>query len=237
MREWGARRFWTMAAPRQAGSGFEVTLDGRILRTPLKSPLVLPTRAMAEAIATEWNAQDKDIAPRTMPVTRAANSAVDKVASQHGAIADMLAGYAETDLLCHRAAEPAVLVARQAAGWNPVLDWASARYGAALKVTRGVIPVDQPAEALLVLRAVVHGFQPFPLTALHDLITLSGSLILGLAVAEVQLSPECAWTLARIDEDWQAEQWGKDMEAAEMAVERQRAFLSAARFLKMSTRI
>lgn len=234
MSEWAVKRFWANADVAEVEGGFSVTLDGRPVRTPFKSALVLPTRDMAEAMAAEWAAQGDQVDPLSMPVTRSANSAIDKVATQHGAVADMLAAYAETDLLCHRAESPEELVRRQADGWDPILIWAAETFGAPLVVTQGVLPADQPEASLQAYGAAVASFAPFSLTALHDLVTLSGSLVLALAVARGQIAPEQGWLLSRIDELWQIEQWGDDDEARDFAAQKQEAFLHAARFLELS---
>jgi len=233
MSAWKARRFWQNADVVESETGFEVRLDGRPVRTPLKTLLALPTRSMAEAVAAEWQAQEGVIDPGSMPMTRSANAALDKVAPQHGEVAAMLAGYAETDLLCHRAGHPDGLIDQQNKGWNPVLDWAAERYGAPLAVVQGILPADHPAASLAAYHAVVSGFRPFSMTALHDLVTLSGSLVLALWVAGGAGSPDAAWALSRIDEDWQISQWGADEEATEAAEIKRAAFAHAARFLDL----
>ncbi|RAP39739.1 ATPase [Rhodovulum viride] len=234
MTEWALKRFWTEAGIGTAEGGYAVLLDGRPVKTPAKMPLVVPTRAMAEAIALEWDAQDAQVAPLTMPVTRAANAAIDKVRVQRAEVAELIAAYGESDLLCHRAESPPALARRQAAAWDPLLAWAAEALGAPLTPTVGVIPMRQPAESLARLRARVAGFDPFELTALHDLVGLSGSLVIGLAAAETVETPERLWDLSRIDETWQEEQWGSDAEAAEAAAARRRDFLQARRFLDLS---
>lgn len=220
MTEWKAKRFWNEVTVVDVPGGFRVMLDGRGVATPGKLPLVLPTRAMADAVAGEWAAQEGEVKPLTMPTTRSANSAIERVAPQHAEVAEMLAAYGETDLLCYRAERPADLTRRQEAGWGPLLDWAAERYGAPLRVTAGVLPIDQPADSILKLAEAVKAVTPFPMTALHDLVTLTGSLVLGLAVSERRLSAKDAWELSRIDEAWQIEQWGDDEEAAEAAAAR-----------------
>lgn len=177
MTEWKARRFWTDATVEAVDGGFRVLLDGRGVATPGKVPLVVPTRAMADAIATEWNAQEGEIRPLTMPVTRAANSAVERVTPQHADVAAMLAEYGDTDLLCYRDAQAGELTQRQAEAWDPLLDWARERYGARLTLAAGVMPVTQDPHAVQRLARVVREIEPFPMTALHDLVTLTGSLI------------------------------------------------------------
>lgn len=234
MNDWKARRFWHEVGTVEGETGFEVRLDGRPVRTPLKTLLALPTRRLAEAVAAEWQAQEGEINPGTMPMTRSANAALDKVAPQHAEVAAMLAGYGETDLLCHRAEHPEGLIDLQNKGWNPVLDWAAGRYGAPLAVVQGVLPAKHPAASLAVYHAVVSGVRPFSMTALHDLVTLSGSLVLGLWVAEGAGDPQVAWDLSRIDENWQISQWGTDEEAGEAAQAKRAAFLHAARFLELS---
>ncbi|MDO5620724.1 MAG: ATP12 family protein [Paracoccus sp. (in: a-proteobacteria)] len=213
MAEWKARRFWKSAGVRQVADGWEVTLDDRPLRTPGKLALVLPTERLAKAVADEWDAQADMIDPNTMPLTRAANSAVEKVAPQFDAVADMLAEYGGTDLLCYRTDAPAALAERQETEWQPLLDWAADRYGARLAVTQGLMPVAQDSAALSRLRAALAGLDTFGLTALHDLVALPGSLVLGLAVIEGRLDADAAFALSRLDEDHQAEQWGRDDEA------------------------
>ncbi|GAA0308855.1 ATP12 family chaperone protein [Rhodovulum strictum] len=235
MSGWTAKRFWTAADVAEAGDGFTVLLDGRPVRTPAKAEFVLPTRAMAEAAAAEWNAQEGALRPQTMPVTRAANAAIDKVRVQHAEVAALIAAYGESDLICHRAESPAELVARQAAGWDPLLDWARTALGAPLRPGRGVLPCAQPGESLAVLGGRVAAQDAFALTALHDLVALSGSLVIGLAALEGAVAPiERLWDLSRIDETWQQEQWGVDDEAAEVAAARRRDFLQARRFLDLA---
>lgn len=233
MSEWKARRFWKAASVEAEGGGWQVLLDGRPIRTPGKLPLVMPTRALAQAIAAEWDAQADVIDPNTMPLTRAANSAVEKVTPQFAAVADMLAGYGGTDLLSYRASGPATLAERQAAGWDPLIDWAARALRAPLKITEGVIPVAQDAGALARLRARLDALTLWQLTALHDLVTLPGSLILGLAVLEGRLDADAAHALSRIDETFQAERWGRDDEAEAAAAARLDAMRVAARLLDL----
>ncbi|MFN3936036.1 MAG: ATP12 family chaperone protein [Gemmobacter sp.] len=228
---WAARRFWKQAQVTPSGSGFAVLLDDRSLRTPGKVPLVVPTLAMAEAVAAEWDAQDGEIRPATMPVTRSANSAIDKVTPQFGEVCRLLSAYGETDLLCHRAGSPEALDARQSAGWDPLLDWSASDLGAPLIPVCGVMPAVQPAESLAALAQRVAALDPFRLTALHDLVAISGSLVIGLAVLRGRIDAETGWQLSRIDETWQAEQWGVDDEAAAAEAAKRTDFLHAGRFV------
>ena len=230
---WAPKRFWTSATTEPCDGGFTVRLDARAVKTPLKSPVIVPTLAMAAAMAAEWQAQGDKIMPATMPVTRAANSAIDKVTPQFGDVVAMLAAYGETDLLCHRAEAPQALRDRQSGAWDPVLDWAAAALAAPLVVTTGVIAVDQPPASLARLRARLMAMTAFQIVAVHDLIAISGSLVLALAVTDGNTSPETAWAAARIDEKWQSELWGVDDEAARTEALKHTDFLQAERFFRL----
>lgn len=230
MSVWAARRFWTAATAVPVDGGYTVQLDARPVRTPLKAPLVLPTIALAKAVAAEWQAQEKAVNPETMPFTRTANSAIDKVRPQFAAVADMLADYGGSDLLCYRAEGPAGLVARQAQSWDPLLDWARDDLAAPLRQATGVMHVAQPEASLAALRHQVQAMSAFQLAAFHDLVAISGSLVLALAVARGRITAEEAWTRSRVDEDWQISLWGEDAEAAEAAARKREALLQADRF-------
>lgn len=230
MTEWKAKRFWTEATVEEADGGFRVMLDGRGVSTPGKLPLTMPTRAMAEAVAVEWDAQEGEIKPLTMPHTRSANSAIERVTPQYADVAGMLVGYADTDLLCYRADKPDELTRRQADAWDPLLDWAAATLGARLETRIGVMWIGQSADAMEVFAETLAKVGPFPMTALHDLVTLSGSLVLGLAVSRGHISAKEAWRISRIDEAWQIEEWGADEEAAEVAAIKEAQLLHAEAF-------
>lgn len=230
MNDWSPRKFWTEVSVRAEGSGWAVYLDERPLRTPAKAGLNAPTKAMAEAVGEEWRAQGEVIDPTSMPFTRSLNAALDKIMPNPAPVAQMLASYAETDLLCYRATGPAALVARQAEIWDPFLDWADETYGARLITTSGVMPVAQPKAALTKLADAVSLLDAFALTATHDLVTLSGSLILGLAATTGRIDGETLWATARLDESWQIEQWGVDEEAEAMAATKKEAVLHALAF-------
>ena len=233
MSAWTAKRFWKQAVAEPCDGGFTITLDGRAVKTPAKRLLVLPTMAMAEVIAAEWDAQQGRVKPETMPATRAANSAIDNVAIQFAVVAHDLARYGETDLLCYRATAPQQLIDRQADAWDPLLEWSAAALRAPLIATAGVMHIRQPETSIAKLRAQVHAFTPFQLAAVHDLIAISGSLILALAVTRGRLSLDEAWRLSRIDESWQNELWGVDDDAAALESLKQQAMAEAARFFAL----
>ncbi len=229
MSGWVAKRFWKTAQVVEVVGGWTVRLDARAVKTPAKADLVVPVRALAAAIAAEWNAQPERIDPLTMPFTRAANAAIDKVAPQLAEVVALTAAYGGTDHLCYRAERPAELIRRQVEGWDPVLAWAGDVLGAPLRTATGVAHCDQPAASLERHTAWVAALTPHELTALHELVSLSGSLVLGIAVCEGRLAPDAAWRLSRIDEDFQTEQWGADELAAEAAAIKREAFLQAHR--------
>lgn len=234
MSDWKAKRFWKEARVVEAGTGFAVELDGRGVKTPAKRPLVVPTRAMALAIAAEWDAQHDIINPNTMPVTKTANAAIDKVSIQHAEVADMLAAYGDSDLLCYRAGAPEELVARQCAIWDPMLEWAAQELGARLEPRTGVMHAPQTPQAIAALSARTHALDPFELAAFHDLVSLSGSLVLGFAAALDARPAGEVWEISRLDETWQEEQWGEDEDATAMAAVKGEAFVHAKRMFDLA---
>ena len=235
MSGWAARRFWREVAVVPEGDGFALRLDGRGLRTPAKAPLVVPTPALAEAVAEEWRAVGEVVDPRAMPATRAANAALDKVAPEREAVVAELASYGDADLTCYRAEAPEGLVARQAAAWDPLLDWAEAAHGARLAPVAGVMHRPQDAGALARLAEPLRRADAFALTALSDLVALSGSLVIGLAAVSGTWDPADLWARSRVDEVWQEERWGRDEQAAETADLRRRDFLRAHRLHRLAS--
>ena len=224
------KRFYKEAV---VGKGNAVLLDGRPVRTPGRAPLAPPGARLAGAIADEWNAQEETVDPRAMPLTGLANAAIDRIAPDPAAFARGLAAYGESDLLCYRAEGPAPLVARQAALWDPLLAWAQDRYDIAFAVTAGIVHKPQPPETIARLAAAVAARGPFELAGLSPLVTVSGSLVVALALAEGAIGFDAAWEAAALDEQWQAEQWGEDAEAAKALAARRAEFAAAARFLSL----
>ena len=234
MSEWKLKRFWKSETVSDVQDGFTVLLDGRGVRTPAKAQLVVPTRALAEAIAAEWAAQEGEVDPAAMPFTRSANAAIDKVRVQQAEVADMLADYADSDLLCYRAEGPDDLVARQALVWGPYLDWAAEALDARLTPVPGVMHAPQDAGALKRLRALTHKQSHFELAAFHDLVSLSGSIILAFAAVHAFADADAIWDASRLDEIWQIEQWGSDEDAIDVAERKKAAFLHANSFWSAS---
>ncbi|KQN07660.1 ATP12 family chaperone protein [Sphingomonas sp. Leaf25] len=217
------RRFWKDVTVTPEGG---IALDGKPVRTPGRLPLVVPFPALAEAIAAEWRAVGETIDPRAMPLTGLANAAIERVAPDPVAFGSGIAVYGASDLTCYRAGDEP-LAGRQAAAWDPVLDWAAKRYDVAFVVTDGVMPVEQPPRTLARLREAVVGLSPWVLAPLSPIVSLTGSLLLGLMLVERAISPEAAWDAAHVDEDWQAEQWGEDELAAEARAVRLREYGAA----------
>lgn len=230
MSEWKQKRFWKAVSVEPEEAGFAIALDGRRVKTPAKTPLIVPTSALADAIAAEWDAQQELVDPRAMPHTRSANSALDKVTPQFDEVADLIADYGDSDLLCYRAESPEGLVARQTESWGAALDWAATTLEVRLLPRTGLLHAPQDATALQRLRARVHAMSPFQLAAFHDLVGLTGSLVLGFAATHNWRSQDEIWTISRIDEHWQAELWGADEEAQAHEALKRQAFLHAAAF-------
>lgn len=217
-----------------ADDGWGIALDGRPLRTPGRSPLEVPSQALADAIAAEWAAVDSEVRPGTMPMTGIANAAVDIVSPDPATFAATLAAYGETDLTCYRAEGPQPLVARQVAAWEPALKAVEARHGLLFRRTAGIVHVPQPAETLAQLRALFAGLSPWRLAPLQPIVSLSGSAVLALALLEGVLDAEAAFDAGHLDEAWQAEQWGEDTLALEARDGRWAQFAAAARFLALA---
>jgi chaperone required for assembly of F1-ATPase len=225
-------------SPAVAGStlkgrvGFFILLDGKSAKTPARAPLALPTRALAEAIAEEWRRQGESVRPQTMPLSKLANSAIDRVAGREAEVAEQILAYAN-DLLCYRAAAPAELVARQNARWDPLLEWVAGRY-APLAVGTGIAHVPQTDETLAAYRRALAVHDAFALAALHNAATVTGSLVLALALAEARLDARQAFALSRLDEAFQAEKWGADAEAESRACALETELVAAERFIRLA---
>ena len=207
------KRIYKKVEARAVDGGWGVALDGRALRTPARNALIVPTEALASAIAQEWDAQVADIVPATMPLMRLAATAIDRTRLQRALVIKDTANYAATDLVCYRADDPPALTARQQAAWQPLIDWATARYDAVLTVTTGIIPTPQFPTTLTAFSAVVAAQNDFRLTALHALTGACGSLVIALALLEGRIDAEAAFAASQLDETFQIEAWGEDAAA------------------------
>jgi chaperone required for assembly of F1-ATPase len=207
------RRFYTAVTVEPRDGGFGIALDARPMPSPAKKPFILPTRALAEAIAAEWDAQQGEVKPLSMPQMRLAATAIDRLPDHRAQTVDEAAAHGATDLVCYRAASPAPLVQRQQEAWDPALAWAMRRYDVHLETTTSALAVAQPQATLARLREAVAAHDDFHLAALHALTTASGSLILALAALARELDADALWRCSLADELWQMEQWGTDAEA------------------------
>ncbi|MDF0490860.1 ATPase [Sphingomonas sp. H39-1-10] len=224
------KRFWKEV---RVDAERGVRLDGKPLRTPGRTPLLLATEALAEAVAEEWRACGETVNPGAMPLTGLANAAIDRIAPDPALFAAGLAAYGESDLLCYRADEPEELAARQAAAWDPLLDWARHRYDVHFEIVAGIMHRAQPPATLARLGEAVAARGPFELAALSPIVTISGSLVAALALIEGAADAEAVWTAAIVDETFQADRWGRDPLAEDARATRRRDFDAGVRLLAL----
>ncbi|QNA85072.1 ATPase [Sphingomonas sp. So64.6b] len=224
------KRFWTDVATDADGV---VTLDGKPVRTPGRAPLAIPFTPLAEAVADEWRAVSGEIDPRTMPLTGLANAAIERIGADPGSFAAGLAVFAESDLLCYRAEDPPALVERQALLWDPLLDWARTRYDVHFELVMGIMHRAQPPLTITRLSDAITARTPWELAGLAPIVTIGGSLIAGLALIEDAASAGDIWRAIELDEDWQAEQWGRDDLSLAALKSRRRDFDAGVRFLEL----
>ena len=225
------KRFYKEAGVTAAEGGFAITLDGRPIRTPSSRQVVIPSRALAEAVAGEWAAQAETIDPVTMPLTRIANSVVEGVVDRVDLVTDDLAKYLQSDLLFYRAGHPEALVAREAAHWDPIVFWAADTLGAHFMLAEGIVHVRQPEPAIAAARAALPG-DPWSIAAVHVVTTLTGSALLALALLRGKLDADQVWNAAHVDEDWNIQQWGVDEEVAARRRARLVDFTAAAHVIR-----
>jgi len=228
MRQSLPKRFYSQASVVKAPEGFAVQLDGKSVRTPGKALLALPTEAAAKLVADEFAAQGEVIDPVSMPVLRLANTAIDGVATEVQAVVEDVMRFSSSDLVCYRADTPEALAERQAEAWDPVLDWARSALGARFFLAEGVMHVEQPREAVAAVGLWVRlREEPFRLSAIHLMTTLTGSALLALAVEAGAMDADIAWSAAHVDEDWTIEHWGEDAEATARRASRRSDFDAA----------
>jgi chaperone required for assembly of F1-ATPase len=225
------KRFWETAEAVSGDGGWTIHLDGRPVRTPARAPLLVPNEVLAKAIAAEWQAADGTVDPGKMPLTGLANAAIDRIAPDRQAFAGGLARYAEADLACYRSEWPPELVERQAECWDPLLAWARRRYDLDFATTSGLMHVPQPQPTLDRLGQAVAELDAFRLAGLSPMVTVGGSLIGALAVLEKAMTADQVWDAVSIDERWQLEQWGSDVEAMAALDDRRSDFFAGASFL------
>jgi chaperone required for assembly of F1-ATPase len=228
-----ARRAYQTVSVERSDDGYAVRLDDKPLKTPGGKPVVVPWEGLAEAIAAEWRSQGAKPAISTLPMTRIAATALDRIPSRRGGVLDELLAYAETELVCHRAEAPPELVTRQQATWQPLLDWLAQQYDAPLAVTCGVLPKPQAKSSLKALRRMLEGLDDFSLAGLSVAVASAGSLVIGLAVLDGRLDAAQAFDAAELDATYQIEQWGEDSIAAQRRAELRTELETAERYLRL----
>jgi chaperone required for assembly of F1-ATPase len=226
------KRFYREVKIAPAEHGHRVLLDGRPMRTPARQVLAAPTASLAEAIAAEWRGQAETIRLEAMPLTRLASAANDRMPAQRQAAIDEVLAYADTDLVCYRAAEPFELVRRQQHAWQPMLDWVSRAYGVKLAVTTSILPMAQPAAVRERLRCGIEDLSDWPLVGVHAATTALGSLVLGLCLLHGLLDADAALAASLLDELFEIERWGSDAEAERRREVLRRDVTAAAQFLR-----
>jgi chaperone required for assembly of F1-ATPase len=227
------KRFYKRAGVVPAAGGHGVALDARLVKTPGKHDLIVPSLPLAIAVAAEWEAQQSEIHREGMPLTRLAGVTIDRSAIERDAVVRQVAHYAGTDLVCYRATHPPALAARQETVWQPLIDWAEERYKAPLIITAGVVPTSQPAASLAAFAAAVAAHDDFVLTALHAATTACGSLVIALALLEGHLDAGDAFVASQLDESFQIEAWGEDKEQSERRTALSAEISAAAQFISL----
>ncbi|MFL2794218.1 MAG: ATP12 family chaperone protein [Paracoccaceae bacterium] len=234
MSEWKQKRFWKNAHVVSSETGYLIKLDDKILKTPAKKQMLLPTEALAKKVASEWGEQVEEIDPTTMPFTKSSNAALDKVSEQFEEVSSLLGEYGDTDLLYYRADSPPELQKRQKTGWDPIVNWAENTFKVQINCGTGIVYIPQDAKLFSEINLKINSLSIFELTAFYDMVSITGSLILGLAIINGRLSAEEAYQLSRIDEQWQLEQWGEDEEAQVASNKKNIAILHSEEFFALS---
>ncbi len=225
------RRFYTSVAVTE---DLGIALDGRPVKTPMRAPLLLPTRALAEAVAAEWAGQGAEINPAAMILTKLANTAIDRVTPDRARIEAEVLDFANSDLVCYRADRPPDLVQRHRAQWDPVIDWARIALDAPFEVTVGIVHKPQPEHAITACALALKDLNDFELAACHSIMTLTGSSLIALMLARRATVPEAAWIAAHVDEDYQVEHWGEDHEAQSRRAARYTEYMACCRFMALA---
>ena len=236
MTEWKQKRFWKNVHVVSSEAGYSINLDDKILKTPAKKQIVLPTEPLAKKIASEWEGQAEEIDLNTMPFTKSANAALDKVSEQFEEVSSLLGEYGETDLLYYYADSPPELQKRQKTGWDPIVKWAENTFKVQINCGIGIVYIPQNKQLLSEIHIKISNLSIFELTAFYDMVSITGSFILGLAIINGRLSAEEAYQLSRVDELWQLEHWGDDKEAQAASNLKNAAILHSEEFFALSGR-
>jgi chaperone required for assembly of F1-ATPase len=208
------KRFYDNVTVTACDAGYGVALDGRDVNSPGRSRIAVPSRALARALAEEWDHQSETVDLATMPLHRLVVMAIDEISKRPDEVVEAIVAYGETDLTCYRAARPQDLADRQRVAWQPMVDWLAERHDVVLAITTDVSPVRQSQRALTMLRRAVSSDDPFLLTATHAATTVCGSVVIALALRDEAIDAAAAWAAAQLDETYQIERWGEDEEMA-----------------------
>jgi chaperone required for assembly of F1-ATPase len=227
-------RFYRDVSVERAGEAYRILLDGKPIRTPAGAAFALPNETLAQAVAEEWRAQGEKLAPESMHLTKLANTAIDGVAPHRDAFIEQILSFAKSDSLCYRAAAPQDLIARQAAQWDPLLQWARENYGAQLRTATGIGFVEQPPEAIERLKRALKDRDDFTLAALNAAAALTGSAIVALGLSEGRIDADAAFAASQLDEIYQAEKWGRDPEALIQSRNKAAELTNITRFFRLS---
>lgn len=227
------KRFYKQVSVAERNGAWHVTLDGRALKTVGGQPQLVPTKALAEALGAEWAAQGDEIDPASFVLRDMADYALDVVGRERDEAIASLLPYAETDTLCYRADPEDALFERQNEVWEPVLTAVEARHGVRMQRISGIMHKPQPPESLATLRARIEAMDAFTLAALRNMASLAASLLIALEALEPEADIAALWAAASLEEEWQADLWGRDWEAEERREKRAKAFALSAEFVGM----
>ena len=225
------KRFYKSVGVVEDAQGYSIQLDNRPVKTPAKNLLILPRQNLAAAVANEWEIQGDNIDAPSMRLTRLSNSAIDRITAHRRSVVNEISGFATTDLVCYRAAEPEILARRQQERWDPLVSWIGARHDVALKVTTGLLPIKQSKRSIQAVHSIVTSMDDFALSGLHMVTAATGSVVVGLAVADGEIEGTDAWEVSLIDETFQIEEWGEDSDATERRANLLADIVAAAEFL------
>jgi len=226
-------RFYRDVSIEKTGEAYGVLLDGKPIRTPAGAPFLLPNESLAQAVAEEWRAQGEKLKPESLHLTKLANTAIDRVASNRDACIEQILAFAKSDSVCYRAAAPQDLVARQTAQWDPLLQWARENYGAQFQTTTGIGFVAQSPEAVAALARALEGRDDFALAAINAAAALTRSAIIALGLSEGRLDRDEALAAAELDEIYHAGKWGEDPEALMQSRSKAMELTNITRFLRL----
>ncbi len=227
------KRFYKLAEAGPLENGYTILLDGRAIKTPAKQEFVVPSEKIAKEIANEWDAQIETVEPTTMPFMQYVATAIDRVTPQRETIIEDLSSYGGTDLVCYRATYPQKLIDKQSAAWDPLLKWLLETHGVSLKTTTGVAHVKQSEDALAMMKAILVDQSDFRLAAIHEIVTLTGSLVVTLAVMAKHINAQQAFEISELDETHTIEEWGEDAEAVTRRKNNKNSLAAATRFLSL----